>query len=327
MMDDLDILIARLTAEFEETLHLSFKKISEEIDIDQLAQAIAARDEVKIADILSFDEGLHQGIDNDLNNGLLYALIGGIAFAMKGFAQRHRSRVNPNGEVDQLMVELRRNVVEPLARRAYEAATQTITRMQRLEFDAHEIARSAVAALSLAPDQAKSIVYMRKAVRETLQAASAVPEGKLPPQAAKTILDRVQSHLNAAQRAALRKAFSGPLDETTVQKLLFRHTRALASYRQSVIARQEATRAVHLGEYLAFRQGKANRSIPRDARRFWRTREDERVRHTHHLVPAMNADGVDVGEPFQTPLGPALYPPLEINCRCRVDVRRPNAGA
>ena len=98
------------------------------------------------------------------------------------------------------MVELRRNVVEPLARRAYEAATQTITRMQRLEFDAHEIARSAIAALSLAPDQAKSIVYMRKAVREALQAASALPEGKLPPQAAKTILDRVQSHLNAGNR-------------------------------------------------------------------------------------------------------------------------------
>lgn len=326
MMDDLDILIARLTAEFEDTLHVSFKNISEEIDINRLAQAIAAHDEVGIADILSLDEGLQQGIDNDLNSGLLYAIIGGIAFAMKGFAQRHRSRVNPTDEVGRLTAEIRRNVVEPLARRAYEAATQTISRMQRLNFDAHEIAQSVVAALSLAPDQARSIVYMRKAVREALQAASTTPDNKLPAQTAKAILDRVQSRLNAAQRAALRKAFSEPLDKATADHIMRRHTRALISYRQSVIARQEATRAVHVGEYLAFRQGKANRSIPRDARRFWQTRKDERVRHSHHLVPAMNADGVDVGEPFQTPLGPVLYPPLEINCRCRVEVRRPDAG-
>lgn len=326
MMDDIDILIARLTAEFEEALNVSFQKSSEAIDINQLASAIAAQNETQIAALLDLDEGLQQGIDDALTSGLMYAIIGGIALAMKGFAARHSSRVNPNGEVEQLTAEIRRNVVEPLARRAYESAMLTIDRMQRLGFDAHEIARSAVAALPLAPDQAKSIVYMRKAIREALQALSGTPDDALPTHTAKAILSRVQAQLNAAQRSTLRKAFSEPLDQSSAEIIMRRHTRALISYRQSVIARQEATRAVHVGEYLAFRQGKANRSIPRDARRFWQTRKDERVRHSHHLVPAMNAEGVDVGEPFQTPLGPVLYPPLEINCRCRVEVRRPVAG-
>lgn len=330
MMDAFDILADELEKDIEASLSEAFAQVVNAIDIDALAAAIQSDDDAAIAAALNLDEGLQIHLDHVLANGLFYVLLGGIVIAMKRFANRHGSVVHPDREVARLTREIRRNVVEPLARRAYESALITIQILRAAGLDASTIAQETARALSLTPDQAKSVAYFHRALEEAINSPHATHHSggaNIPRLTAKEITRRHAGHLNAAQRSILTKTLAGDLTPESITQLTARHSRALSDFRRSAIARQEAVRIVNAGEYLAFKQGKANRSIPKDVRRFWQTREDERVRHSHSQVPGMNPDGVDVGEAFQTPFGPALYPPLEVNCRCRVVVRKPEIEA
>lgn len=327
--DDFDARAAELEAEIRAALVRAYEIAAERVDIDALADAIAAQDELAIAEALRLDEGLLTVLDHQLSADLLYVLLGGMVIAMRAFASRYRSRVDTNSHAARLREEITRNVITALARRGADAALDTIRIMQASGFSPREIAAATRRNLPLGPAQAKSAAYFQRALKQALNHPEAIRTGqgvRLPPAVRKAIRRANDEHLNAAQRSVLAKALGGELTDEEVARLVDRHARALRDYRHRVIAQQEAARAIHTGEYLAFRQGRANRSLPREARRFWRTMGDERVRHNHAAVPAFNASGVDVDEPFQTPLGPILFPPLEVNCRCRVVVRTPNGN-
>lgn len=315
--------VAELESEIRAALIRAYEATAAGIDIDALAAAIATGDDAAVAEALNIDEGLLSVLDHELEAGLFYVLLGGMILAMKAFATRYRSRVDTNSHVRRLKEELRRNVITALARRGRDAALETIRVLSGAGFNPREIALAVRQNIGLSPAQAKSAAYFYRSLKTALnhpQAMRTTAGVTLPPHVGRSIRDLSNHSLNAAQRSVLGKALAEELTEKEVARLVDRHARALTDYRQRVIATQEASRAINAGEYLAFRQGKANRSLPRDAKRFWRTVGDERVRHSHSAVPGMNASGVDVGEPFQTPLGPVLYPPLEVNCRCRVIV-------
>lgn len=323
-MDDFDERAAELEAEIRAALIRAYGATAESIDIDALADAIAANDDVAIAEALNVDEGLLTVLDNELGAGLFYVVLGGIILAMKAFARRYGSRVDTNSHLPRFKEEIRRNIIEPLARRGRDAALETIRILSRNEVPPREIALATRRQIGLSPAQAKSAAYFHSALHKALNHPDAIrTEGgvMLPPRVRRAMRDFGNHAMNAAQRSMLTKALGSELSETEVARLIARHTRALTDYRQRVIAQDEAAKLIHASEYLAFRQGKANRSLPATAKRFWRTVGDERVRQSHAAIPGMNASGVDVGEPFQTPLGPVLYPPLEVNCRCRVIVR------
>lgn len=314
-------------AEFLEALAKAYGGAMDAVDINALIAALEAGDEAALAKILDLDEGVHSGLAVAFSSGLFFALLGNAVIAMKTFANRHKSIVNPNAEVNQLREDIERNILQPMTRRSYEAITTAYRELQKSDMTARAKAILIVRSIAMAPDQARSAAHFARALHEALTAKDrSVQDGKTyaTPATAKLIIQRHMKHLNAAQRSALRSAFANGLTEEGTTTLQQRHDRALIKYRQSIIARQEATRVMHVGEYLAFKQGKANRSIPRDARRYWKTRGDERVRHDHRMVPVMNSQGVDIGQAFQTPLGPVMHPPLEVNCRCRVVIRRPS---
>lgn len=329
-MIDLDLFdhhAAEFEDEFAIAIRRAFTEAADGIDIAALIAAIEAGDEEAVATALNIDEGLHSGLSITLNNGLFYALLGAVVISMKRFATSHGSRVNPSGEAAKLREDIRRNILEPLARRAFEAPMTVFHQLRTSGMASRVVAEAMVRSIALAPDQARSAAHFARAFHEALNSPDRTVERStitIPPLTARRIIDRHSRHLNAAQRSSLRKTLAGEMTAKSIDQLIRRHDRALADYRQSVLARQEAVRAIHVGEYLAFKQGKANRSLPRDARRFWLTRGDERVRHDHRLVTAMNRNGVDVGEAFKTPLGPVMHPPLEVNCRCRIVVRRPS---
>ena len=140
----------------------------------------------------------------------------------------------------------------------------------------------------------------------------------------RAILAGTRGHISGAQRAMLAKALSNPtLTEADANALLDRHATALRRFR----ARSVAGEGIHaltenaklVGWLLAQRFG----ALPADQRRYWKTAGDERVRHTHAAVPGMNAKGVLLDQPFATPFGPTMTPPLEYGCRCRVQIRAP----
>jgi hypothetical protein len=58
--------------------------------------------------------------------------------------------------------------------------------------------------------------------------------------------------------------------------------------------------------------------LPATARRVWIVTPDARLRPEHAAIPRMNPDGVGLDEPFRTPDGDFLNPPIDPNCRCGV---------
>lgn len=53
--------------------------------------------------------------------------------------------------------------------------------------------------------------------------------------------------------------------------------------------------------------------------RFWTITDDDRLCDRCAAVPGLNPDGVGMQQPFQTPEGPVMDPPLHSLCRCDVD--------
>ena len=117
-----------------------------------------------------------------------------------------------------------------------------------------------------------------------------------------------------------------PLPQRQIDSLVSRYASRMRAHRARLIARTVTTRIINQAQK-ALMDAQVRRGLVDAAsiRRYWHTRRDERVRHSHRLIPGMNERGVGPDEPFQTPLGPLRYPgdPLGIasnvlNCRCRV---------
>lgn len=127
----------------------------------------------------------------------------------------------------------------------------------------------------------------------------------------------------------LRHIESGePLDQEYIDSLVERYRQRMIKWRSEMIARVEAMRAVHMGEYESLYAAWLEGKISPDLRRFWVTAMDERVRANHAVIPERNKMGVTIDQSFDTPLGPMRYP-LDpngvaanvINCRCTVIYR------
>lgn len=150
---------------------------------------------------------------------------------------------------------------------------------------------------------------------------------RIPPQFARKIdtrglLRSTRGHISAAQAKLLAKALSQPnLTAAQADALLDKHADAMRAFRVRVVAGEVihglAEKAKLTGWQIAQKAG----ALPADQRRFWQTAGDERVRHTHSQVPAMNAGGVSLDAPFQTPFGRRHTPPLEHGCRCKAVLR------
>ncbi len=116
------------------------------------------------------------------------------------------------------------------------------------------------------------------------------------------------------------------LSRSQIDNMVNRYRQRYVSYRAQTIARTESMRAVAVGEYTSGVQAVYDGAIEREnIRRFWVYTKDKRTRNAHRLIPGLNPEGVEVDQPFKTPLGPLLYPrdpngsaENTIDCRCIV---------
>lgn len=129
--------------------------------------------------------------------------------------------------------------------------------------------------------------------------------------------------LSGPQQALVRSLISKSTSPERAQAALDRFARKMVEVRAQAIAVTEATRITNAGEHEVQRQALRDGRLPPDTRRFWVDRGDGRVRPEHAAVKRMNQLGVRIDQPFITPRGPTMYPPLEIRCRCRVALRIP----
>lgn len=93
-------------------------------------------------------------------------------------------------------------------------------------------------------------------------------------------------------------------------------------YRGDVIARNETIRALGAAQQETWQQSIDKGHV--DSKlitRTWRTAGDDRVRPAHRLIPEMNKEGRKWNEPFQTPDGPTMHAPFQIQCRCFENIK------
>lgn len=123
----------------------------------------------------------------------------------------------------------------------------------------------------------------------------------------------------------IRKAIATgePIPAATQAKMLAQYRNASLKHRGVVISRNESIKALGASQHEAYQQAIDKGQIEADQiKRFWVTAGDERVRHTHRLIPGMNKEGRGWYEPFQTPTGPTMHAPSdEPLCRCREKIR------
>jgi hypothetical protein len=111
------------------------------------------------------------------------------------------------------------------------------------------------------------------------------------------------------------------------QQAVDRAARRALQLRVEAIARTEAITSASMGQQSlwdsAQRQGTLD---PERFRRYWLVTPDDRLCQTVCApIPGMNPNGVGLHEPFQTPIGPVMFPAAHPMCRCAVNGRVINA--
>lgn len=109
----------------------------------------------------------------------------------------------------------------------------------------------------------------------------------------------------------------GSLSKTQIEKMVAAYQRKLVAWRAETFARTNAIQAANEATVATWRAAiEQGAAIATEVRRYWVVARDERLCRNCEPVPGLNADGVDLDGSFETPLGPALMPPLHPNCRC-----------
>ncbi|MEC4747720.1 phage minor head protein [Methylomicrobium sp. Wu6] len=184
-----------------------------------------------------------------------------------------------------------------------------------------------IESIGLTPNQARSLSAYRQALEtvatKPIYASRFKINGTVKHEHMSALPPEVIRNLSASQRNVIRKSIERGLDPDAIDKLVAKQRKALLAHRANAIARNLASKVAHTAQQSAVNFA-ANTGLinANDYRRFWVTAHDERVRLAHNQTEAMNSKGVAINQPFQTPLGPVMNPPLEINCRCRAIIRK-----
>lgn len=191
-------------------------------------------------------------------------------------------------------------------------------------------------AIGLSVKQATSLEFMREALQTYLGAPRIlVPAhtdaagNRIRPSYVRNVNTRAiiaatRGHLSAGQTRMLAKALGNPnLTIANADAILDSHAAALRRHRIKATVGEGVHGLVEQAKLTGWSIAQRFGALPADQCRYWHTAGDERVRHAHAQVPGMNANGVPLDEPFVTPFGPRMSPPLEWGCRCRAKLSRP----
>lgn len=123
----------------------------------------------------------------------------------------------------------------------------------------------------------------------------------------------------------LEKAMASgkPLTQAQIDKMVAAYAAKYRKYRAETIARTESMRALNIGIQEGWRQAVMDNKVSEMlVRRYWKVAHDERTCVVCKPVPKMNEKGVMLGQPFATPNGPVVLPPLHPDCRCHIFIRQ-----
>lgn len=299
------------------------------IDYDALTDAVHGDDEAAWAETLGIQADTLPALETALGEddspydaAVVFLLLSGAGLAAKSLSFK-LGMFSP--EVGYWSRQIVTNFATTFASDAAVSALETIRRQRALGVSPDQIARAAIRALSLTPNQAASLDAFQAVLGDILATPPRIrvkvgDEVRIPRSAVDRAIRKHAAHLSASQRSVLRKLLATEPAPDAAEALIDREAAAMTRFRLAAIGRQESMRAVNAGQHAAHLQGIREGHIPPTTRRFWVTAGDERVRHSHAAIPGLNTKGVGIDEAFTTPIGPVMFPPLEINCRCGVSL-------
>jgi len=334
MADPIETLAAKRESDLSAVLIASIDGYLDTIDLTVLASALDDIDanhiRRQIALILGLDDtGFPDDVDTPFADGVaaLATLAGAIA-ALAASQARHTLNTNSaavreaNVAAGAFLSAFRLDTANAI-RAAIESATyDSGTPNAR----AAQLKR----AIGLSVKQATSLEIMREGLQTYLNA----PSNRIPARTdaagnriaatyvrsadTRAIIAATRGHISAAQSRMLAKALNNPnLTASAADAMLDRHATALRRHRLQAVLGEGIHALTEQAKLTGWSIAQRFGALPADQRKFWHTAGDERVRHTHSQVPSMNRSGVPLGEPFETPFGPRMSPPLEWGCRCR----------
>jgi hypothetical protein len=114
-----------------------------------------------------------------------------------------------------------------------------------------------------------------------------------------------------------------PLKPEQIARMVEAYARKYRRHRSEIIARTETLRAANAGANETWRQAIASGLVDADlVRKRWIIAPDERVCPRCRPIPKLNPPkGVRMSEPFKTPNGTVMLPPVHPSCRCGIIYR------
>lgn len=135
--------------------------------------------------------------------------------------------------------------------------------------------------------------------------------------------------LTTVTEGAKNAVSAGKLSQAKIDKIVEDTRLRYVKQRTETIARTESLRATSVGQDLAIRQGQLTGAVSNELLKRWLYRHDTRTRDAH-IATGDNNGWIPMSQPFNTPLGPLMYPrdpagsaSNTINCRCRVQYSLP----
>lgn len=194
--------------------------------------------------------------------------------------------------------------------------------IQELATESREAVRLAVQSGVVAGRNPRSIAYdFRAAVGLTRQQEATVERFRT------ALINRDVSYiasLRTTDRRMVELADFGRLNQKNIDDSVNRLRLRYTQQRSETIARTESMRAISIGQDQSIQQS----GLSGDLEKRWRARSgDGRTREEHQIIDDMNG-WIPYDQPFQTPLGPMMFPrdpagtaENTINCRCRLAIR------
>jgi hypothetical protein len=333
-LDDIENLVASHELELTGMLDTAFQELLEGIDANQVASSLDDNDADHIREQLSIilnlgDDGVPDAFATNAKEAgdLLESFI--LAIAALAAAQA----LHTINDRDPMLVSARnaarrfgQQVIADTAFQISAAIEAAIYSPDANHLRAGQLKRT----IGLSVRQADSLETLRVALQRHLDTPRRLIPAKTDANGVRipsrygrqsntrAILASTRGRISATQRQLLAKALANAdLTQAEADRLLDRHAIALRKFRLKAIAAENVHELAEVGKVAGWQVAQRFGSLPTDQRRVWKTAGDERVRHTHDQVAALNPNGVRLDQPFATPFGPRMNAPLEWGCRCK----------